>query len=465
MESRRGKKPKDSGAKANGAAGGATWRAFARRTQVGVAIVDADLRSVYANDALAPPDGHADRARRGRPIAECFGDFEPDLPALLRQVFATGEPALSVELTGARARRTGPRRNYVAHVFPLGKARAGGPRLAGVVIIDVTKQRETYESLRDCVGKYRMLMNYAPDGLLMLGPRANILDANRRAAEMLGSAAEELIGSNFRDLLAPDDGRADPLPPAGKRGGRGAALAECELRRGGRAPLPVEINVRAVGDRGGHVLAVVRDATERRAAEEKLIHGAFHDPLTGLPNRALFADRLRQSFERAGRYKDHRFAVLFLDLDNFKEINDRFGHDVGDELLKAVGARLHRSMRAGDTVARLGGDEFTILAEEAQSVEQVAQIAARIDKELRLPFRAGRYELFAAGSVGICIHDPARHRHPEDVLHGADRAMYAAKMRGKGGHAFCDEAALSARGGRHDAGRGAGGKAGAKKRR
>ncbi len=173
------------------------------------------------------------------------------------------------------------------------------------------------------------------------------------------------------------------------------------------------------------------DITERKRTEEKLLHDAFHDALTLLPNRVLFMNQLGHSIGRAKRCEDYLFAVLFLDLDRFKLVNDSLGHMIGDQLLIAIARRLETCVRLGDTVARLGGDEFTILLENIQDIEEAKQVADRIQKELSLPFNLSGHEVFTAVSIGIALSKIGYDR-PEDLLRDADTTMYRAKALGKG---------------------------------
>src|SRR5829696_1163170 len=181
-------------------------------------------------------------------------------------------------------------------------------------------------------------------------------------------------------------------------------------------------------NRGRLVLAIIRDVTERKAMEERLNHEALHDSLTDLPNRRLLMDRLGQALSRTRR-QHNRVAVLFMDLDSFKVVNDSLGHEVGDLLLTVVAQRLGRCLRPEDTLARFGGDEFTVLIEALDDAEQAVQVAERITDELRRPFIVEGRELHVAASIGISLGD-ARTHDPDALLREADTAMYRAKSEG-----------------------------------
>ena len=179
----------------------------------------------------------------------------------------------------------------------------------------------------------------------------------------------------------------------------------------------------------GTVLAF-QDITERKDIEAQLTRNAFYDSLTGLPNRVLFSDRLNQAFERSKRHNDYFFAILFLDLDGFKDINDDFGHAMGDTFLIAIARRLESCLRSGDTVARLGGDEFVVLLEEIKDMSDATNITQRIQKTLKTPLYLNGHTVIATASIGITISS-SHYQQPENLLRDADIAMYQAKRQGK----------------------------------
>lgn len=176
---------------------------------------------------------------------------------------------------------------------------------------------------------------------------------------------------------------------------------------------------------------------DRKQVEAQLLHNALHDPLTNLPNRALFMDRLGSAIKRIKRHQDYTFAVLFLDLDRFKVINDSLGHTVGDRLLIAIARCLENCLHPEDTVARLGGDEFVILLNDIKHVSDAIRVVKRIQKKLTLPFNLGESEVFTSTSVGVALSKTG-YNHPEELLRDADTAMYRAKALGKSRYAIFD---------------------------
>jgi len=185
------------------------------------------------------------------------------------------------------------------------------------------------------------------------------------------------------------------------------------------------------------MIGTLSDITDRKLTEEQIMHDAFHDALTGLPNRTLFMDRLRVSMNQARRRKGYSFAVLFLDLDHFKIVNDTQGHRIGDQLLAAVAGRIRTCQRPGDTVARLGGDEFAILLHDVEGGALAIRVAERIQEELKLPFNLQTADIVTTASIGIAL-SASGYDEPEDVLHDADSAMYLAKTNGRSRHEFFD---------------------------
>jgi diguanylate cyclase (GGDEF)-like protein/PAS domain S-box-containing protein len=249
---------------------------------------------------------------------------------------------------------------------------------------------------------------------------------------MLGAAPVELIGRSWRSLFHDDDApRAAELLEACAAGRAGDEPIKWRLRRADGGWLDLETTVSNLLDEPS-VFGIVlnsRDVGERRDLERRLFHQAFHDELTGLPNRARFMEDLRAALARAHR-RGSQVAVLLLDLDRFKNVNDSLGHAAGDELLAGVAKRLRAVLRTEDTAARLAGDEFVILVEGVASPQDAARLAERIAASLRRPFSVAGQMVFTSGSIGIVCRGEST--EPEELLRDADVAMYRAKSANDG---------------------------------
>jgi diguanylate cyclase (GGDEF)-like protein/PAS domain S-box-containing protein len=305
------------------------------------------------------------------------------------------------------------------------------------------EQNRTLEALRESEERYALSARGANDGLWVWDLGADTVYYSDRWKEMLGFSQDEISDApqEWFSRIHPDDvGELLASIDAHRHGATASIEHEHRMRcKGGeyRWMLARGVAVRDASGAATRIAGSQTDVTERKVAIERLTHDAFHDALTGLPNRALFMDRLGRLMERARRHSGHQFAVLFLDLDRFKVVNDSLGHALGDMLLISVAERLRVALRATDTVARLGGDEFTILL-EIDHLADAVRTAERIQEELRLPFRVGENEIFTTASIGIAL-SVTRYERPHDVLRDADIAMYRAKSRGRGIHEVFDK--------------------------
>jgi diguanylate cyclase (GGDEF)-like protein/PAS domain S-box-containing protein len=305
------------------------------------------------------------------------------------------------------------------------------------------EQNHTLEALRESEERYALSARGANDGLWVWDLRANAVYYSPRWKSMLGYDEDE-IGESPEEWFSrvhPDDLQLLQAAIASHRDGLSSHLeVEHRMRcKDGhhRWMLSRGLAVRDADGIASRIAGSQTDITERKIAVERLTHDAFHDALTQLPNRALFMDRLGRAMEMARRHPERLFAVLFLDLDRFKVVNDSLGHSFGDRLLVAVSARLKQVIRSSDTVARLGGDEFTVLLEGNHQETDAGRTAQRIHEALQVPFSFDDRELFTTASIGIAL-SPTGYDRPEDVLRDADIAMYRAKARGKARHEVFD---------------------------
>ncbi len=266
------------------------------------------------------------------------------------------------------------------------------------------------------------------------GDATRIIFVNDAFIRHTGWARSEIIGRSSSVLHGPltDSAEVEQLRAA-LHAGRSVAVEMVNYRKDG-TPYDVEFSAFPIADADGaprYFVSVQRDVTERRHAQRELAWRAFHDPLTGLPNRSLFRERLEHAMARRQRSSQDAFAVLYLDLDSFKEINDRFGHSAGDQVLVQTARRLERCVRPGDTVARLGGDEFIILLEGTDCLDHVLGVADRILAGAREPVTVGETSFMCGTSIGICPPNlPAA--DAEETIRRADEALYRAKAEGKG---------------------------------
>lgn len=301
---------------------------------------------------------------------------------------------------------------------------------------EIEERRRAEEALRESEERYRVLVEHSPEAIVVLdADRGRLVDANENAVRLFGLERNALLEVGFVEISPPaqPDGRSSAESAAEKleealKGG--LPVFEWLHRNGSGQFIPCEVRLVRLPALGRKLVrASVTDISDRKRAEDQIRDLAYHDSLTGLPNRLLFSDRLGVAVAHAYRHHQN-LAVLFLDLDRFKLVNDSLGHRIGDRLLRAVAERIKSCVREGDTVARLGGDEFTLLLPGISDLSDGVRAAEKILASLRPPFRVDGRELFVTASMGMSFY-PEGGQNVESLVKSADSAMYRAKEEGR----------------------------------
>jgi diguanylate cyclase (GGDEF)-like protein/PAS domain S-box-containing protein len=316
------------------------------------------------------------------------------------------------------------------------KAERGEPLFWQGVIFDISEQKEAEQQLREAEKRYRALVENIPAVAYTqeVGDFTTAVYISPRIEDLTGYRPEEFREDHqlWYGVVHPDDRWAVATEDERtERTGEPFAMEYRMIHRDGRVLWVRDQSVLVRDDAGKPLYwqGVMSDITDRKSLEDQLEYRAFHDHLTDLPNRRLFFDRLHQALDRTRRRTGQQVAVLFMDLDNFKSINDSLGHEAGDLVLKAVAGRMEGCLRPEDSLARFGGDEFVVLLEAIGGPEVAVQVAERIARELGRPFVLEGQDLFVSSSIGISVGN-ARTKTPEDLLREADTAMYRVKSEG-----------------------------------
>jgi diguanylate cyclase (GGDEF)-like protein/PAS domain S-box-containing protein len=412
-----------------------------------VVILDAEQRIIRFNQACEKLTGYSLEEVRNKHLWELFAT--PDNRAAFKAVFERlVTSSLPLQYESEWLTREGRLCVIDWSSTPL---RDHQDRVEYIVNTghDITERKQIEEALRRGGERYALAVQAANDGLWDWNLATDEIYFSPRWKTMLGYAEEEIPArvEEWFNRVHPED-LARLRLDIGLYLEGAAPNFRCEYRMlhhegDYRWVLSQGLAVRDMEGRAYRLTGSQTDITGRKKNEDQLIHDSLHDALTGLPNRVFFMKRLEQALQRTKTDKDYAFAVLFLDLDRFKVINDNLGHLVGDQLLITVAHRFRASLRAGDIVARLAGDEFTILLEGISQVEEAVRVAERIQIQLATPVYLGGQEIKASASIGIALSS-AGYNTPEDILRDADATMYQVKAQGRGSHLVFDSHFLGA---------------------
>ncbi|MFZ2266712.1 MAG: EAL domain-containing protein [Azonexus sp.] len=321
-------------------------------------------------------------------------------------------------------------------VFGVATRFSGRPAIIGI-LVDVSERCTAERAVADQLRFIGQLVDTIPSPVFFKDEKGRYLGCNSAFEQYIGIVRDHLIGRSVYDISPKD--LADKYFAADQalfdNPGTQSYEAAVTYADGSRHDVvfyKASFN-KADGSLGG-LVGVILDISERKEMEQAIWHEANYDTLTGLPNRRLFRDRLREELKRAQR-SGYELALLFIDLDRFKDVNDTLGHDVGDLLLAKAGERICAALRASDTVSRLGGDEFVVILSDISSQAGVSQVAQEIIRSLAQPFDLDGHQAYVSASVGIAFY-PEDSKEPETLVGYADQAMYAAKAHGRNGFCF-----------------------------
>jgi diguanylate cyclase (GGDEF)-like protein/PAS domain S-box-containing protein len=407
------------------------FRALVDQAADVIVVVDEEEHITYLSPAFEELLGYSEEKATALVASDLA--HPDDLERLASALDATAAPEPQTGRTEARLRTADG--GWLWFEIRLAN-RLDDPDVCGIVanLHDITERKKYEEALREAEERFRRSFEEAPIGIALVDKDGRILSANKAYGDILGYESRALTGLFVQDFTYPDDLEATL---AGLRrlfsGETDAYHLEKRYVHADGHEVWISLHVSCVRDPEGSALysiGQIEDITERRALNQLMAHAAIHDPLTDLPNRVLFMDRLEMAMSRAERAAD-MVAVVFVDLDHFKLINDAMGHDAGDRLLTEVAVRIRNAVRPADTVARLGGDEFTILIEEIADDTAATEAAERVAAALGVPFELDGAEVFISASMGIALSPPGP-ESAELLLRDADAAMYRAKELGRG---------------------------------
>ena len=362
-------------------------------------------------------------------------EFRKPFRALTKQVFEGQPGRLEFQIRSLK----GVHRWLETNAVPLTDSQGDIVSLLGVTR-DISERKQAETALRESEKRFRDTLEYAPIGMSITSLGGHIILANRALCHLLGYDKATLETMAFRDFTHPEDLAQSAANMERVLAGEidSYQMEKRYLHKNGQA-VWVQLTASLLKDTEGapiNFIAQVEDISERKRDQEQIRQLAYYDTLTNLPNRRLLMDRFNQALSQAKRFQ-RSLAVMFIDLDRFKAINDQLGHDIGDELLKVVAARLNTCVRTGDTVSRQGGDEFIVILTEIKHPEDAERVARKILDALALSVAVGEHRLHITTSIGIAVFPVDGTEDARELMKKADMAMYEAKDAGRNQYRLC----------------------------
>jgi diguanylate cyclase (GGDEF)-like protein/PAS domain S-box-containing protein len=408
-----------------------------QHSPVGLCFMDTDYRYVRINESMAEIKGLSVSAHIGRTLREVIPGLADDIMEFYRRVIERGEPVLNAEIQGATPKAPGVQRYWLANYFPFRSESGAVTGLIGAVT-DITELKQTQLALQQSEERFRTIFDSVNDLIILHDFKTGaFVDINQRVCEMFGYTRDELLKLKIGDL-------SENKPPYTSQN----LLSEMQKARSGTPQTFdwrgktkdgrlrwFEISIRRATFGGrDFLLSTAREISRRKEAEGQLTRMAQFDLVTGLANRGVFVAEVARAIERARR-GDRGFAVLYLDLDHFKDVNDTLGHPIGDRLLQSVAERLQANVRAIDTLARFGGDEFALLMGDIADPTDAGVLADKLLQIMAQPFLLDGNQIQSGGSIGIATYEPDA-ADAETLLAHADVALYRAKSEGRHTYRF-----------------------------
>jgi len=411
------------------------YKTIMEASPVAMLVVEGDGSIILCNRAAEQTFGYSTNELVGKNL-NTIVPFRNPIESLVDK-FATGQPAekiISHNIGGVRKDRSEIDARVSLSPMPFENRQA-----IFVTIVDQTLLNSTKDGLKESESRFRAMFKFSPIGMAILGKDGQWLKANSALCEMLGYSEEELMTRTVLDLTHPEDMHNNlNMLHQSISGELDQYHLEARYFHKNGNTLWISSSVSKIVDGSGnpiHLIAQMENITDAKSNQELIQHLEYHDVLTNLPNRRLLIDRLNQNLMLAKRHK-RLMAVILLDIDDFKQINETYGHKVGDELLKIVGARLTKCVRSVDTISRQGGDEFVIVLAEIARAQDAQIVANAILKDISAPITVGNHEVQTTTSLGIAIYSPGSSDDVEKLLEKARKALFEMKEEGRNGYRF-----------------------------